>query len=246
MGRKTKVNVGDKFINSDNEAYTVTHIDSCKEVYVEFTDGTVLKVTSIHAASGVRNYNSKTVHGVGFTGYGKYSKSTHEKLYFKWSSMLRRGYSEDYKIKKPTYKDVTVCDLWHNFQNFAEWASSRADYIDGWEIDKDILIPNNKVYCPEACCFVPRVINCTIRSSSLKDKTKIPFRISAGRIQYKILVSLDNSNKKTFYFKDIDEAYCTVVKFKTERVTALAEEFKSQLDPAVYLRLKNFKFEDYI
>lgn len=246
MGSKTKVNVGDVFTNKDNETYKVIQIDSYKKVYVEFKDGTVLQVTSLHAAAGVRNYNSKTVFNVGYTGYGEYSKTTHEKLYSKWASMICRGYSEKYKAKKPTYKDVSVCSDWHNFQNFAKWAVNRDDYLEEWEIDKDILIASNRIYSPESCCFVPRIINCAIRSSALKDKTKIPFRISGGQKQYKVFITLDNSVKKALYFKDIEQAHSAVVEFKTKRVKELAEQFKQQLNSEVYLKLSNFVFEDYM
>lgn len=39
---------------------------------------------------------------------------------------------------------------------FKEWFD--LNYIDGWELDKDIL-GDDSIYSPETCCFVPRIIN---------------------------------------------------------------------------------------
>jgi hypothetical protein len=103
----------------------------------------------------VKDYMMPVVFGVGFMGDGKYkSRVNKEKTeaYKAWMRMLGRTYSSSYKEKFPTYKGVTTCDLWHNFQNFAAWFD--LNYIEGFHLDKDIKIKGNKVYSPEACLFV--------------------------------------------------------------------------------------------
>ena len=66
--------------------------------------------------------------------------------------MMERCYSEHRKEKAPTYIGCSVSPEWHNFQVFAVWFYE--NYIDGYELDKDIKIKGNKVYCPDACMFV--------------------------------------------------------------------------------------------
>lgn len=52
-----------------------------------------------------------------------------------------------------------------DFQQFAEWSRSEQGYdeLDSkgkkFALDKDILGGNGKVYCPDSCIFVPRVVN---------------------------------------------------------------------------------------
>ncbi len=52
-----------------------------------------------------------------------------------------------------------------NFQEFAEWCQLQEGYLNKepngnyWCIDKDILIPGNKVYGPDTCIFVPCKVN---------------------------------------------------------------------------------------
>jgi len=70
--------------------------------------------------------------------------------------------------KNPAYKNVTVCDRWHCFQNFCEDVLLLQGYNKwkegiGYELDKDTLcekmniIP--KIYSPETCIFISRKDN---------------------------------------------------------------------------------------
>ena len=106
---------------------------------------------------GVKDLMAPSVFGVGFFGVGPHKakpcgKSV--KSYVIWQSMIGRCYDESIQDKNPTYKGCAVCDTWHNYQNFAEWFNE--NYIDGYELDKDIKIKGNRVYSPEACMLVPK------------------------------------------------------------------------------------------
>lgn len=61
------------------------------------------------------------------------------------------------------YKHTTIGD-WVSFEPFKEWMEQ--NYVEGWEIDKDILSGNNKCYSSSTCLMVPREINALFRSSS--------------------------------------------------------------------------------
>lgn len=106
----------------------------------------------------------KRVYGVGIND-AEYpvQRFVNGKLVFKcpfysvWKSMLERGYSNKFKSTHPTYKDATVCEEWHRFSSFKNWMETQ-----DWEdkaLDKDILYPDNMVYSPNTCCFVPQAVN---------------------------------------------------------------------------------------
>lgn len=78
-------------------------------------------------------------------------------FYKTWLHMMERAYSTNFKAKRLTYKDVSVCEEWLTFSNFKAWMEQQ-DW-EGKELDKDILVVGNKVYSPDACCFVTRVVN---------------------------------------------------------------------------------------
>ena len=95
--------------------------------------------------------------GVGFIGEGEYGRNS--KPYKTWRGVLERCYCPKYQKKRPTYIGVTVCNDWHNFQNFAKWFED--NYIEGFHIDKDIKQRGvkNKVYGPNTCKFVSQKDN---------------------------------------------------------------------------------------
>lgn len=73
------------------------------------------------------------------------------KFYGTWNNMLNRCYSEKYQAKNPTYRGCTVCNEWLSLSTFKEWFD--ANYRTGMELDKDILVKGNRVYCPEGMLF---------------------------------------------------------------------------------------------
>lgn len=84
-----------------------------------------------------------------------------------WVRMIRRCY--DKQSCCSSYSKCKVCDDWLIFTNFASWYKEH--YVEGWQLDKDILAKGEKIYSPETCCFVPLEIN-SIFTSRVKDETK--------------------------------------------------------------------------
>lgn len=82
--------------------------------------------------------------------------------YTRWYSMMERGYCTKFKARCPAYADCTVDPRWHRLSVFKAWFD--ANWRPGLELDKDILVPGNKVYGPDTCVFVPRRVNNVIQS----------------------------------------------------------------------------------
>ncbi|PHS02412.1 MAG: hypothetical protein COA78_21060 [Blastopirellula sp.] len=136
------------------------YIDS-SNVVVEFLDtGYICTSEAASVKKGlVKDRLKPNVCGVGFVGVGGYDaayKRVPTKPYVTWKSMLERCYGNVQK-RCPTYKGVTVCNEWHNFQVFAQWFND--NYIDGFQLDKDIKTEGNKIYSPSTCLFVSRKDN---------------------------------------------------------------------------------------
>lgn len=111
----------------------------------------------------------KLVYGVGVNDadYAVTTKVSGKEIrcayYSTWTSMLSRGYYGKLKTRWPTYQDVSVCEEWHTFSTFKTWMEQQP--WEGMQLDKDVLIPRNKVYRPEACVFVPGRVNNLLTSS---------------------------------------------------------------------------------
>lgn len=115
-----------------------------------------------------------SVYGKGYFGIGEYSQVTHKKIYFTWKGMLERVYNLTCQSKYPTYKGVGICTEWHNFQLFARWM--KENYVESFELDKDLLASGNKLYSPQTCIFIPQRLNSFLikyRSSNTSGHTQI-------------------------------------------------------------------------
>lgn len=96
--------------------------------------------------------------------------TNYSRAYSLWKGIKNRCLSGGaFQKAGPTY--VGCSNGFENFQQFAEWATNQPGYSEidhqgmPFQLDKDILLPGNKAYSPEACCFVPRRINSLLTSS---------------------------------------------------------------------------------
>ena len=72
-----------------------------------------------------------------------------------WRCMLNRAYRAS---SSKWYNDVTVSESFKHYHIFKQWYLTQ--YLEeGWELDKDLLLKGNKVYCASRCCFLPKEIN---------------------------------------------------------------------------------------
>lgn len=73
---------------------------------------------------------------------------TGTKLYWVWSAMIQRCENQNNK-RYPDWggRGVSVCDDWHDFSVFRDWAMTNG-YREGLSIDR---IDNDGNYCPENC-----------------------------------------------------------------------------------------------
>lgn len=78
-------------------------------------------------------------------------------FYKSWTRILQRCYSAKFHNIQPTYIGCRVSDEWLNFSNFRSWMHDRKWH--GMAIDKDILIPGNKIYSADTCVFVSKALN---------------------------------------------------------------------------------------
>lgn len=103
-------------------------------------------------------------------------------FYRTWMKMFQRCSSGKLKARHPTYKDVTCCQEWLVFSEFKRWMETHN--WEGKQLDKDIIVPNNKLYSPETCAFVSSVTNSFVTASD------------ASRGKYPLGVHWDTRDKK--------------------------------------------------
>jgi len=129
-------------------------------------DGTIVEVGDRAISSGeIKNPNAKVFLGIGYKGIGPHLMTNgfnvKTKEYNLWSSMLRRCYGD----KRVRIKS-TVCERWHNFQNFCEDLPKLENYHKWIEfgpskfhLDKDVKGDNFRIYSLETCMFLESYLN---------------------------------------------------------------------------------------
>lgn len=230
--------IGKTLISNSGEKFKIIDYINSGNCTIEFDDGVIIKNLFFNniIKGKVRNPNSKTTFLHGYTGVGQYSPKTHPKIFKCWSSMFQRCYREEDLEKQPNYKDVDVCAEWGNFQNFAKWYEDNwKPHMEGWHLDKDILVKENKIYSPETCCFVPNELNILFRKT--KNKDNLPTGVSKRGNIFKATISKNGKSVYIGYFKTAQEATMAYKKERTLYLLDLAEKWKNKIDLKVYKTL---------
>ena len=103
--------------------------------------------------------NKRLIYGVGSNDFpGKVSESGKLfKSYSTWHGILERSYSAIYHARFPTYIGCSVAEEWLSFSNFERYYIK--NHFGCAHLDKDILIPGNKLYGPDTCVFISPMLN---------------------------------------------------------------------------------------
>jgi hypothetical protein len=78
-----------------------------------------------------------------------------------WKHMLERCYDPKYHATRPTYIGCTVDERFIHFMEFRKWMKTQIWFKDGEKLhlDKDLRYPDNKIYSPNTCLFIPKALN---------------------------------------------------------------------------------------
>lgn len=181
----------------------------------------------------------KLIFGVGLndspdsTKIGSKSKNS----YIRWRHMLQRGYDPKYKELYPTYEGVSVTEEWHRFSVFEKWYDEH--YVEGWVLDKDLLVPGNKLYSPETCLFIPQHLN-KFTTDRINHRGDCPIGVTYHK-QTGLYHARINSHGERLHlglFNTPEEAYGEWLKAKINLIHGMKEEL-DLIDSRLYFSLLN-------
>lgn len=153
-------------------------------------------------------------------------------FYQTWKDMLKRCYYEKFHAVQPTYIDCSVSDDWLTFSNFKEWM--KAQSWDGMELDKDLIIPNNKVYSKETCLFIPKSINLIMGVKPSRElPTGVYFNKQAGK--FRAQINRGNGSKYIGSYNTAEEASCSYLKEKIKYILRIAESQEQKIKNVLQL-----------
>ena len=199
----------------------------------------------------VANPYHRGVYGVGYMGEGPYlsrSKGKDSLAYSRWASILERCYCPQWHLKFPSYKEATVCEEWHNFQNFAKWFYSYPWFSEEFEVDKDLLGAGTKQYSPSTCCLIPKQINYLICGKKSEAGLGIPTGVRVPTKypnKFEAFVSVRGKAIWLGYFDNPNTAFEAYKVRRLEYINEVADQWIGKVDPLVIETLRSLEVEKY-
>lgn len=146
-------------------------------------------------------------------------------FYDKWVQMKLR-------VETKRYFEKSYCsEEWKTFSNFKKWMETKN--FKGMDLDKDILIPNNRTYSSETCCFVPNYINSCILVSSKKENN-LPLGVTFHKASNKYVSQCKiakKGKKYSKYYNDPQDAHREWQKFK---ISGIISAINRWMDDGLY------------
>lgn len=245
--------LGKEFETNNSGKCFVIDYKGCNNILVAFYDPFCIVECAYGQLKGGRVLNPMipNVLNKGYIGVGSYNSVKHARLYHIWRSMLERAYKDSRHLKQPTYKGVEVCDEWLNFQNFAKWCegqnffNTKDDKGNHYELDKDLLVKGNRIYSPETCCFVPKMINSLLLNSK-KSRGTYPIGVSHHKVSNKFSATFSNGDRQIHLgtFNTPEEAFEVYKMAKENYIKRVAESAKLNIDVKVYKALLGYSISE--
>lgn len=182
------------------------------------------------------DYSVTLVEKTSTTGVGRSSVTIGQcPIYEAWKGMLRRCYSKKLHAINPTYIGCSVASEWLSFSVFRAWMAKQS--WEGSQLDKDILIPGNKVYSPETCVFVSRELNSFMTDSgSARGQLPIGVDWHLGKFRANCNNPFSGAKEHLGYFADPNKAHEAWRARKHELACQYAD---MQTDPRVAAALRS-------
>ena len=242
--------VGKVCKSSNSGDFKVLKYNDSGNVVIQFLETgfeTVVQLGNIKNGE-VKDPYLPSVYGVGVLGtkYPSEVNRVKTKEYVLWKSILQRCYSDGFKKKHPTYEYCEVGDNFKSFEYFYEWCNKQIGFgVEGFELDKDLLIKGNKVYSESTCVFIPSEINLLlVKREASRGEHLIGVCWSKTHKAFKARVR-KNKGKQEFlgYFNTEIEAFNAYKQAKESFIKEQANEWKGKIDERAYEALINYTVE---
>ena len=247
-----KERVGETVMQKCGEvAYIVEYVNA-HDITVQFkATGELVKTTYKTFVRGeIKSHFTPTVFAVGIKGLESTVDENGERLdsYKCWKDMLRRCYSAKFQEKHPSYIVCSVCDDWLYYPNFKNWYDNNYYKINNKtsQLDKDILIKDNKVYSPDTCVFVPQFIN-SLFTKNQKTRGDLPIGVTYDKAKKKYIAGLSvfKDGKSTLKylgsFDTADKGFEVYKKAKEEYIKEVADEYKDKIPTKLYEAMYSYE-----
>ena len=242
--------VGNVFKSLNSGDFKIVKYNDAHNVEIQFLKTRYETVTRLDCIKigKVKDPYLASVYGVGVLGtkYPITINGVQTKEYVLWKRMLQRCYSDSFKKHRPTYEGCEVSDNFKSYEYFYEWCNSQVGFgVEGFELDKDLLIKGNKVYSENSCVFIPHeinslLINCT---ASRGEHLIGVYWCKRGKVFVAQVSKNKGKPEKLGFFNTELEAFNAYKKAKEAFIKEQAEKWKGKIDDRAYEALMDYQVE---
>lgn len=236
---------GEVLRNSEGSEFIVLSAASRNKLNIKYLDNfgheTTVSLGRVLGGS-IKNPFAPKVYGFGYMGVGSHRSAIKGKRtpeYETWKAMMSRAYDARLHQRNPAYSGCSVCPEWHNFQTFADWLHSQDNWLKpGFEMDKDIAHPGNKIYGPEFCELIPRRIN-ALRMVTRSREDLPPGVSTSPNGRYRASCRNGNGNVKLGTHSSKEAAFSAYKAFKESVIREAANYHRNEISERAYLSMIN-------
>lgn len=189
---------------------------------------------------------SKLVYGVGHNDTNTPARINGKltKQYILWQGMLARCYSRKTQKVQNTYIGCYVSESFKSRAYFEDWCRNQHGFNLGWNLDKDLLFKNNKLYSESTCVFLPKEINLALTKRQ-NDRGFYPIGVYLNKPTGMFMSSISKKNKRMYLglFNSEKEAFSVYKAAKEDYLKELANLYAYTLDKRAYNALINYTVE---
>lgn len=245
---RIKDRIGEKSINFQGYEMVVIESNGAHKLTIKFNDerGSIRNNISYQEFinGSVKNLYHLDVFNIGYFGEGIHTARVGGKMskcYNMWVNMLSRCYNEVNPKRQNSYKGVTVCEEWHNFQVFAEWFYKNYNHkiMEKWALDKDLLCFSCRKYSNTTCLLLPSEINSIFQNQLLNKSTGVRGVYKEGN-KYVANISKFGKQKYLGIFDTIEEAANVYLIAKKDYLQEVSDKWRGILSNKVCDIIRDF------
>lgn len=244
--------LGETRLNTLGSKMFIVNYTSSSNIDVQFVEnGYITKTTYQNFCNGaVKNPNDKSVFGIAFVGEGNYKSTINGKItpeYISWVNMIKRATNLNFQKKNKSYIGCSVSSEWLNFQKYADFYKNNYYEIEDQvtNLDKDLLVKNNKIYSSSTCIFVPKFIN-NLFVTHNRQRGLYPIGVYFNKVSGKFIAQCNigtGTQKNLGLFNTPEKAFQTYKEFKESYIKQVADEYKNKIPKKLYDAMYAYKVD---
>ena len=173
----------------------------------------------------VKDYLTRTAHEHGYLGTKPMKED--KEIRKVWQDLIKRAYGKKYIAKYGTYENVSISPEWLDFRNFRDFYKD--NFVAGYQLDKDLIKPGNKVYSAKYCVYLPQKLNKMIMSVQ-NDPIRNDLGVTVKGKRFLASIKANGKVKHLSVFDTEKEAHHEYMTAKIKQIETVYALYKQDLN----------------